>query len=233
MSLTPFHTAAARPWVAALIALSLLTFTSPVFAGWEEVDQDEGVTVYRKDIAGRDLPVFKGVMTMNVGVVHILAVLDDVPGSTNWMHNCIEASLVKQTGAYERIVYNRTDAPWPVSDRDVVLNSKVTVNKEKKTVTINFHSIQDRRKGEVEDVVRMPRLKGHYKFTVLSKDKTRVEYQIDADPGGSLPDFVINMASRDLPIYTLVNLQKKAIDTSKSGKYKAFVTRWSAEFGLE
>ena len=48
-----------------------------------------------------------------------------------WMHNCIEARLVKKMSASERMTYSATKAPWPVSTRDMVTHSIVRQDRKR------------------------------------------------------------------------------------------------------
>lgn len=220
--------------VAALILLGAGAFAATTAAlhpavahadnAWKEVSRDEGVVVSIKEKESGGLPAFRGVSVINASIYDILAVLNDTGRNTEWMAACREAKVLKKSGPYERIVYNRTAAPWPVDDRDVVLQSKVSVDLEKKEVTITFYSIKSPLKGAVDGVVRMPRLKGHYHLKVLDDNKTRVTYQIDADPGGWLPEWLVASAQEELPRKTLVGLRDQVKKTK--GQYDEFLNEW-------
>jgi hypothetical protein len=53
-----------------------------------------------------------------------------------------------------------------------------------------------------------------------------VEYQVDADPGGSLPHSLVRSASKDNPIRTIEALRTQVERTR--GSYAQFVIRWSS-----
>ena len=44
---------------------------------------------------------------------------------------------------------------------------------------------------------------------MLGQNSTRVTYQIDSDPGGWLPNWIIKLASKKIPLKTLINLRKQ------------------------
>lgn len=222
-----------RMLVLAVVLGASLTTSVASAQKWEVITKEQGVVVSKKEVEGRSLPIFKGVGVIDASVVDILAVLDDTPNNTRWMHKCMEATLLKKVNEYERIVYNRTDAPWPVDDRDVVVRSKATVDRDKRLVVVRFSAIKTPLKGEVDGVVRMPTLKGHYIFKILDYNKTRVEYQIDADPGGMLPDWLIESTSEEIPLNTIVNLRNRVMQTSKAGTYKDFVEKYTEEYGFK
>jgi len=219
--------------LAVVLSVVSLTAAADDKPKWEKITTERGVTVWEKESPGRDLPAFRGVTVMKERMVDILAVLDDPEGATEWVHNCTTNRLIKRTNGLDRILYTLTDAPWPVSDRDVVVDARVKLNPKRKELTIAFKSVSGSKYNvaEVDDVVRMPKLKGHYKLRILDDKRTRVEYVVDADPGGSLPAWLVSQASRDLPLETLVELRKQVKKTK--GKYGPFVKKWDPNQGGE
>jgi len=218
----------AAPLIVLLLAVGAAT---PAFAGdWEVIAKENGVIVKQKEVEGRDLPIFQGTTTINANVVDILAVMNDTASNTAWMHNCAEARELQKVDEFNRVVYNRTDAPWPVDDRDVVVKSKVTINKEKRMVTINFKSITSPLQGPVDGVVRMNRLSGFYRFKIIDENKTQVTYQIDADPGGWLPDWLVSATSKELPMQTLVKLRNRVYTSRDANRYPEFLAQWKPKF---
>jgi len=210
--------------IAALLVLSLAAAAAAQAPGWEEVRRDKGVTVWQKERPDLGMPIFRGRTVIDANVYVLLAILADFDNHCQWMHGCHTAKLLKGYDDFHRVSYNRTDAPWPVDDRDVVLDSRVEVKAARHTVLIRFKSITSALQPEVDGVVRMTKLQGYYKLVALSPTRTTVEYQVDTDPGGYLPDWVVARASQDLPVNTLTNLRKRAglVD----GQYKDFIARW-------
>ena len=170
---------------------------------WEIVQSHEGIEISIKEIEGRDLPIFRGVGIVNADLWDVAAVLVDVEERVNWAHKCVGTRVVRDEGPRGRIIYDRVDAPWPVSDRDVVVRSKMEFDPEKNSIFIDFKNVWDCDAPELEGVVRMPRMRGHYVLKSMPSGATEVEYQIDADPGGMLPNWLIDLASREIPLETL------------------------------
>ncbi len=76
-------------------------------------------------------------------------------------------------------------------------------------IRIEFRSTTEENVPEARGVIRMPRLVGSYALHPVEAG-TRVVYTVDSDPGGSLPDWLIRQASKDLPYFTLRNLRERA-----------------------
>jgi len=209
-----------------------LCFSSPVLGKddtkenapqWRVVTDEEGVVVSQKKVPGRSLPIFKGVTVIEADVFEILGVLQDVEKNPEWMHACVEAKRLKKFSDKEFLVYNRSGAPWPISDRDVVVRSKANIDRGNQVLTITMRSTESKLMPPVKGAVRMPRLNGHYIFSEAGPGKTQIEYQIDADPGGLIPGWLATMASRDIPLRTLVNLRNRVKITAQNGTYREYI----------
>ena len=137
-------------WVS-LVFLSISVLAQLAWAdGWEKLTEDDGVVVSRKAVPGRSLPIFRGIVTYKESIYDVLAVLDDVALRTKWVHRCIESKMLKKVSDFSRIIYNRTDAPWPVSDRDVVVQSKAIVDpKLQPGISFTLENYRPKRSGVV------------------------------------------------------------------------------------
>ena len=74
----------------------------------------------------------------------------------------------------------------------------------------------------------MENLRGHYRFTALSGQKTRVIFQVEADPGGLLPGWLARFATKWLPLRTLQGLRRQVKRTRGWPSYRARIKRWRA-----
>ena len=101
--------------------------SAAVEAGWTRVAEDEGIVVSSHPSDRSKLPIFRGVAQVDAPLLEVLAVVTDADRHQEWLFSCSDSALVEQTSAAAGIVYNRTKAPWPVPDRDVVLDSRVEI----------------------------------------------------------------------------------------------------------
>ncbi|MSP62472.1 MAG: hypothetical protein EXR72_19490 [Myxococcales bacterium] len=220
---------AKRTVLAALLGgLILVGATGAARAGagpWEFVREEDGIYVQRRKIEGSSLHEFQGRGVVEASIASILAVIADADHRTEWMHKCREARLVEQTSRTSQIAYNRTEAPWPVSDRDAVLLGQTTFDGREKRVRLDFHAIEYAKEPAKSGVVRMPYLKGHW-ILIPEHDGqwTRVEYQVHADPGGSLPNWVTNLVSKQIPFHTVANLRAQ-VKRRRYPEFEQWVTK--------
>ena len=80
----------------------------------------------------------------------------------------------------------------------------------------------------MDGVVRMPHLDEQYEFTVLGDKVTKVDFKINADPGGWIPKWVAKLVSRDIPYKTLRNLRQQVKKTRGTAEYKPFIAKAKA-----
>lgn len=177
---------------------------------WEFVRDDEGILVHRRAVPGSSLGEFRGQAVIEAPVERVIAVLADADRRVEWMNRCVGSRAVERLGPWSQVTYNRTSAPWPLADRDTVVRVDTAFDVAGRRVMIAFRSVAHPGAPPLDDVVRMPDVRGHW---ILSPENagawTRVEYQVFAVPGGSLPDWVTNLISRKVPHRTIVRLREQ------------------------
>ena len=223
---------ALAPWAVSVAIGCVLTLATAAHAssGWETIATEAGIEVTQKERPGGELPVVKGVGLVRANLVDVLAVIDDVPGRTKWAHDCTASRELEKSSPFERILYHRSAVDWPLDDRDAVVRVRVDADYDAQRVRVTYRTARDYRFPEVSGVVRMPRLDGYFLIEAVGETRTRVTYVVDADPGGMIPDWLVSMTSKDIPLNTLQNLRRRVRSTRSSGKYKAFVDHWLPYF---
>jgi hypothetical protein len=214
-----------------LAAVTLLVLCSVAQAKdkWEVVDREDGVVVSQNWPKGYELPIIKGVGVVQANIYEILAVMADIDRMCEWLHSCKKARLVSQKDEFDRITYNRFDLPWPLDDRDAVLQSRITVETGKEYILIKYWDLKNSSIKPVEDVVRVPQMKGFYKLEKLGDEQTRVTYQGEARPGGLVPDWAVAQSARNIPLESIKKLRKQV--KRMKGKYPDFVKTWDPRQG--
>jgi hypothetical protein len=176
---------------------------------WQHIDDEDGVHVWKLEMPGQDMPGFRGQTLIKGSIADVMKQLFDWKRHTEWMYRCTESTLLNQLTDDRAILYNRTDAPWPISDRDVVLETHISELPDKSAATVTFKNAHSELKPVPERVVRMPRLIGFYKLWQIEPARVKVMYQVEADIGGSVPNWVANRYARDLPRITLLKLRER------------------------
>lgn len=175
--------------------------------GWKHEFTRDSVEVYTREAAGYPVREFLGVTTIDAPLALIQKVADDADSYPEWMYECGKSKLIEKKDADNFTAWIVTTAPFPVSDRDVVIQVHA-LNRDNQRIA-TYHAVEHAGQPATKKYVRMPRLDGSWTFTALAENKTEVRYQVKSDPGGSVPDWIINLKVKHTPWGTLKNLRKQ------------------------
>lgn len=193
-----------------IILFYIAIILSPsTFAGngsWELEKNEDGIKVYTRTVDGEDIREFKAVATIAASRKTIATIILNINDYANWYPDISESSIIEKVGDGQYHVYSVLDLPWPATDRDGV--SKMTITKSEGKTLIKMKAVSGVKK-ENDDYVRMTKSYGFWKLTTVGSNTT-VHFQYFASPGGSLPDWIINMFIVDNPFQTLTLLKEKA-----------------------
>ncbi len=196
--------------------------TQPAIAQWKLVQDKDGVKVFLEPVPGSKIMQFKGVTTINSSLDSILAVLYDAAACPKWVHNCRQATRLRDIGFYEAYIYQIINFPFPVKDRDLILHSVMTQDPETKEVTIELSSAPDYIADT--DNVRIKESTGYYFLKPLPDGNVDVTWQHYTDPGGGVPKWIVNSLLTATPFRTLKNLK----EIVREEKYQKARLRYSS-----
>lgn len=197
----------------ALVLSSVAALAQPGEWHLEKDDAKKDIQVFTREIPGSELKEFRGVTHIKAPVSAFVALLKDPAQATSWMHNVKKFEVMETRSDLENVVYTVNDTPWPVTNRDVYIRSVFSQDPSTFAVTVSLTGLADY-KPKNSDFVRMPALTGAWTFTPQQNGVVEVSYQVHANPGGSLPNWLVNAIVVDTPYNTLNNLQKK-VDNEK------------------
>ena len=213
----------------AVFSFLLLLGVSTCLGGnaWEELSNEDGIKVWRRDVDGSPVVAFKGETVINAPLAKVANVLDDTSRKGEWVANLLESKDLTIFSPTDRIEYNRTEAPWPIKDRDFVFRATVQVDKSSKTITIQIKSTTHASKPVDEDkAVRGELLESSYVLASLGENRTRVTVEMQVDPKGSVPKWVVNWAQKGWPRKTLEGIRGQCAKADV--KELAIVKEWLA-----
>ena len=182
---------------------------------------EDSLFVYTCTVADSKLKSIRANFIIHTSLSVMAAYLLDAANNTQWQYNTIEAQVLKRISPGEIIYRSEIRAPWPVSNRDLVMHLKVSQNPSTRVMTITLNSMADYI-PEKPDVVRIPRAEGKYVVERINDKDVRVNYTFLVDPGGYVPAWLINMAIADGPFDTFKNLVTK-LNSTVNGARASFI----------
>ena len=212
------------------LSLSIVFFSFSIALSapkWEKIHQEKGVTVYKRDSSLGDLPDFKATTTVDGSIFDVIAVIRDVDRREEWVFRCEDSKVVKRDTDFEVLLYHRTDSPWPTSDRDAAITTRLYEIKAGQEYLAHFKGVKNKLIPKRDDAVRLPIIEGYYRLKLINNHKTHVTYFVHLDPGGYIPRFLVRMTTHEFPTTTLIGLRRQVKNTIKSGIYKEFQQKWN------
>lgn len=181
-----------------------LTFAE---ADWKQVKNSDEITIYNRPFPGSDFDEFRGVTIVNAPIEVITEVLYDVPAQPEWMSDCLFAKTVKVFDENHIIAYNILNIPWPVTDRDSLIDTIFDLDFKTGRVLVTMKAVEEPL-IPVSKYVRMTNVFGTCLLERLDKDKTKVTYTMLANPAGNIPSSIANIFAKMNPYNTLKELKK-------------------------
>ena len=200
------------------VFLLLMVFSVPTVGAenpWYLERDEDNIQVYVAKVKSSAIKTFRGVATVDSSLKSVLLVIADASSYPRWLYNCRSAKMIEFVSYNEIYSHVVTNMPWPTVDRDSIIHSTMTQNASTKKVTIKIVG-KPQMLGKLPNTIRITDIKGQWQLTPLKNGRLKILYQMSADPGGSIPKWLVNSMLVDIPFYTLNNLRRIA----KEPQYK-------------
>lgn len=179
--------------------------------GWEKIRDEDGITVYRKEVEGSPLVAFRGEGIVDAPIGRIALIQMDLDHNPEWIEKMVESRLLNVYSDTEFLTYSHIGAPPLVSDRDFVNRIEIEYGAPDR-IKFNMHSVVDP-KGPNTDYVRAKLIHSSFELTSLGPNKTMMRCEIHADPMGSLPKWVVNLFQKGWAFKTITGMRKQSART--------------------
>jgi len=187
------------PSMKLLHAIALFVAAFPAFGQeaqgknpWQLVYEVEGIKVYQRISQNPALKEYKATGILKLPAEALTAVMMDRPHYREFFPYLVENRQFEKEGAHYS--YERIKAPF-VSERDYT----VSVHDEDLPdggFRYRFHDANDKGPPPAKGRVRVQVVDGSWEILPKGKRHSLVTYHVFTDPGGSIPNFIINMANK-------------------------------------
>jgi START domain-containing protein len=170
---------------------------------WELKKNESDIKIYTRNVKGSGFKEFRAETTVTSELSWVVMILKDVDRYKEWVADIKEVKLFKadENNIY---YYAETLVPWPIDNRDMVYHLQFTKtnNAEIKVIVTGIRDYIPEKKG----IVRIEKAIGFWKLTSLGENKIQITYQLHAEPGGTIPEWLANLKVIDMPYTTLSGL---------------------------
>ncbi len=198
-----------------LLVFFLLTPLLSFSQRWNlKIDRD-GIQVYNLKNDTSKINELRVVTELNGTPKVITKIIMDVANHSSWVYGTKSGQLISKPSDSELIFYKEIRSPAPLSNRDLIAYLKVeNLTDSKATIkVIAKPTILPEKKG----LVRVPFFQETWLIKSTTADKSKVEYFLRIDPGGTIPPMLVNLFSTKGPYESFVNLKElvKKMRTAK------------------
>lgn len=204
-----------RSRLGAALALLVLLCSSraPAAAApsdWSLVTSQDGVQVSKRTVPGSGIVAFKGVGTIDSPVWRVASILLDTKRAPEWADSLKESRVVRRLGPDEYVEYNHLGMPFIVRDREFVSDVTIDVDAKSKTFALLYRPAHEA-VPVAPHCVRGEILAGRFEADAIDGGRrTRFTAELQADPKGLLPSWLVNLFQRNWPVTTFEHLRAQA-----------------------
>jgi len=180
---------------------------------WELKKDEEGIKVYTGSIPNSNIKAVRVTCILNASISQLTALLLDTKAHEQWVYNTRTSYLVKQIAADHLVYYSEVSMPWPLTNRDVVVDLKISQQSATKILYVSA-TTADNYVQVNKDKVRVPLSKVNWIVTPIGNNQLSVEYVGQADPGGSVPAWLVNSFSTKGPFETFKKLRELIVSST-------------------
>ena len=142
----------------------------------------------------------------DITFVELKIFLWNVDNYVNWQYNMTEATLLKKVDEQSIIYRSEIDAPWPVQNREMIVQLSVNQTLGPDQLAFSMHTVSIDYPLN-KDLTRVPFSQATWTVNRV-KNKLFVTYQLNIDPGGYIPSMLVNLAMAEGPYESFYNLKK-------------------------
>ena len=173
---------------------------------WKLQRSSEGIKVFVSDVAGSSFKAVKVECTFTGTYGKLISILTNVPQHNKWIYNCKTSYLLKKVGPLDIIYYSETSMPWPISNRDAVIQLEIDTENLPNHLTISGKG-QPKYIPEKQGKARVPHYVANWRVTMPTPQTISITYILQIDPGG-IPPGLSNMFVDKGPFETFKNLRE-------------------------
>jgi len=178
--------------LAGLVLFSTISSAAISQYNWKLSKDEDGIKVYQSEVKHSKFKSIKVECTLDGTYDKLMSILNDVTNQRNWVYNNKNSSILKRVSASEFYYYSETHLPWPMTNRDAIIHLKMNKDSLNRFLEVSAVSVPAY-VPEKNGMVRVPRSDISWYVTMPSAKTISIVYIFDAEPGGSLPAWVVNM----------------------------------------
>jgi hypothetical protein len=179
---------------------------------WKLIDDEDGIQTFEKIKTNSGLVAFRGEILIPAPLKKVASVLVNDSLQKDWVDSFVESKSIRKINEFEHIEYNQTKVPWPFQNRDFVFRVNAKLNSQPPTILITMKSVEDSAAPIVSGVTRGEIVHSYYYLKETSGFRaTKMVVEMEVDPKGAIPLWLVNLSQKGWPHNTLAAVKKLSL----------------------
>lgn len=197
-------------WQKFFLTLVWLLSCLSVQAQWNLVKENGGIKVYTADSESSPVNAVKVEATVKGTCQKLVSVLLAIEKQPQWVYATSQAYLIRKISENELLYYVETALPWPAKNRDAVIRMNIVENTVAKAriTTVGEPDAIAGKSGKM----RVSQFSGIWEAVAVDNKHIHIVYELNLNPGGSLPAGIVNIFVSKGPYETFANLSQLLAD---------------------
>lgn len=188
---------------------------------WTLVRNENSIQIFVKDIPGSNLKELKTLTKFDAGMDALLALLTDINAQPSYVFGCTSVSIIGSQTTFEQNYHFTLYMPWPFTNRDGVLRQNINPSSNSKEIIINTMNMNGLLPIN-ENYYRITSMQSSWHLIKINDNLTLADFRLRLNPGGHVPDWLINLFIDKGPYKTMMNMRTML----KQPKYASAHYNW-------
>ena len=156
-----------------------------------------------------DRTAFRGVGIIEGSPEKLVGIINNPSRWKFWIDDLDEGKLLEKKSDFHFVFLQEIDAMWPVKNREIVFESIVS-RVGPSQILVEMKSV-NHPKAPKNSNVRAKVTYTRYRIDPLEGNRMQVTFENLSDPGGKIPNFMVDWASKSFPVTIIEGLREEML----------------------
>jgi len=173
-----------------VIVILIFCFSNVFGQGkWELKKDEDGIQVFTRKAAKGNIKELRVLCELDATKAQLISTLENIQDYNSWVYSNKKSTILKMITPQNIIYYTQSHLPWPIRDRDLVVELNITPTQD--VLNVQAKSLPDYMPKDA-NYIRVPYSLATWKVTQAPDNKLKVDYTFSVDPGGNIPTWLVN-----------------------------------------
>jgi hypothetical protein len=193
-----------------IIGCIFLSTSLPAQSEWKLYKSDSDNKVWLKDIKGSSLKQFKLQTIIKENLSTLYKIMKDVENMNVWYDKVKNVKLLNKISDNEAIYLLEYDLPFPFEDRITTIKGSILYDKINGLIKVSTAYYPYAIPQEKAHLLVINKISSSWEIRKISESNASIIHSGYMDPGGNIPEWLINEGVTSGPLKTLEKLRKHA-----------------------